>query len=48
MGLGKVLIFSLQAYCKGNGINEMFVSAHEKDQHALDFYRSTGGSRKSS
>jgi aminoglycoside 3-N-acetyltransferase I len=42
-GLGKELLKVLKEYCKQNGIGEMFVSAHEIDKHALDFYHSTGG-----
>ena len=26
-----------------NGINEFFVLAHEEDEHAVEFYHSTGG-----
>ena len=43
MGVGKRLIHSLKEYCVRNGINEFFVLAHEEDEHALEFYRSTGG-----
>jgi aminoglycoside 3-N-acetyltransferase I len=43
MGVGKRLIQSLKEYCVKNGINEFFVLAHEEDEHALEFYRSTGG-----
>jgi aminoglycoside 3-N-acetyltransferase I len=43
MGVGKSLIHKLQEYCVENGIVEFFVLAHEEDEHALEFYRSTGG-----
>ena len=43
MGIGKRLIQSLKEYCAENGINEFFVLAHEEDEHAVAFYRSTGG-----
>jgi aminoglycoside 3-N-acetyltransferase I len=43
MGVGKRLIKNLKEYCVQNGINEFFVLAHEEDEHALEFYRSTGG-----
>ena len=43
MGVGKRLIHALKEYCVKNGINEFFVLAHEEDEHALEFYRSTGG-----
>lgn len=42
-GFGKKLILFLQDYCKQNGIREMFVQAHQEDEHALEFYHSTGG-----
>lgn len=43
MGIGKSLIQSLKEYCIKNGIKEFFVMAHEEDQHAIEFYHSTGG-----
>jgi aminoglycoside 3-N-acetyltransferase I len=43
MGVGKRLIHALKEYCIRNGINEFFVLTHEEDEHALEFYRSTGG-----
>ena len=43
MGIGKRLIHNLKEYCVKNGIKEFFVLAHEKDEHAVEFYRSTGG-----
>ena len=42
-GIGKGLIESLRAYCRKNEIKEFFVMAHEEDEHAVEFYRSTGG-----
>jgi aminoglycoside 3-N-acetyltransferase I len=43
MGIGKGLLHQLNEYCVKNGIVEFFVLAHEEDQHAVEFYRSTGG-----
>jgi aminoglycoside 3-N-acetyltransferase I len=43
MGLGKKLLATIKEYGKQNGIKELFVAANEEDEHALDFYRSTGG-----
>jgi aminoglycoside 3-N-acetyltransferase I len=42
-GLGKQLIQSLKEYCLSNNIGTMFVAAQEADQHAIEFYHSTGG-----
>ncbi len=41
-GVGKRLISTLSNYCKDNGYEEMFVLADEVDNHAIEFYRSTG------
>lgn len=46
MGIGKGLIDQLKEYCVKNGIIEFFVLAHEEDEHAVEFYRSTGGTRE--
>ena len=43
IGIGKRLLQSLKEYCIKNGIKEFFVLAHEQDEHAIKFYRSTGG-----
>lgn len=43
MGIGKRLIQNLKEYCGRNGIKEFFVMAHEEDEHAIEFYHSTGG-----
>jgi len=43
MGIGKRLLQSLKEYCLQNGIEEFFVLAHEEDEHAIAFYRATGG-----
>ena len=40
--VGKLLISNLASYCKDNGYEEMFVLADEVDDHAIEFYRSTG------
>ena len=42
-GIGKGLIQSLKAYCIEKKIKEFFVMAHEEDEHAVEFYRATGG-----
>ena len=41
-GVGKRLISHLTNYCKDNNFEEMFVLADEADDHAIEFYRSTG------
>lgn len=46
-GIGRKLITALNAYCKTEGIEEVFVQADKVDQHALDFYRSTPVSAES-
>jgi aminoglycoside 3-N-acetyltransferase I len=43
MGIGKELIRSLKADCSQKGVREFFVLAHEEDEHAIEFYHSTGG-----
>ena len=43
MGIGKGLIQRLKEYCIKNGIQDFFVMAHEEDEHAIEFYRATGG-----
>ena len=43
LGLGKQLVSALTDYGKENGVQVIFVGAHEEDQHALDFYQATGG-----
>ena len=42
-GIGKRLIQKLKEYCAENHIQEFFVLAHEEDEHAVEFYRATGG-----
>ena len=42
-GIGRQLINSLKEYCASLGLKEVFVQADLEDQHALDFYRATGG-----
>jgi len=41
-GIGKMLISGIKNYCKGIGIEEVFVQADEVDDFALKFYHSTG------
>lgn len=43
-GNGKQLLAALNSYCRGNNYKEVFVLSDEADIHALDFYRSAGGS----
>lgn len=43
MGIGKGLIQSLKEHCVKYGIKIFFVMAHEEDEHAIEFYRATGG-----
>ncbi|MBA3665840.1 MAG: GNAT family N-acetyltransferase [Bacteroidetes bacterium] len=40
-GIGKRLIDFTNAYCRQNGVEEVFVQVHKADDHAIDFYRST-------
>ena len=42
-GIGKKLIAGLKEYCRSQGVEEMLVQADKEDDHALEFYRSTGG-----
>ncbi len=42
-GIGKMLIASLNVYCKEIGVQEVFVQADEVDDYALEFYRAIGG-----
>jgi len=45
-GAGKKLLQVLTEYCGKNNCKGFFVQADEADTHALEFYRSTGGSPK--
>lgn len=42
-GIGKILIQYLKEYCGMRGVHEFFVLAHAEDEHAIEFYHSTGG-----
>ncbi|HTF06284.1 MAG TPA: GNAT family N-acetyltransferase [Bacteroidia bacterium] len=42
-GLGQELLTTVKEFCRENNIHEMFVPAHEEDDHALKFYGSAGG-----
>lgn len=42
-GIGSRLVNELIAYCKSEGINELFVQADAVDQHAIEFYKKNGG-----
>jgi aminoglycoside 3-N-acetyltransferase I len=42
-GIGQGLIRHLKEYCSRQGIQEFFVLVHEEDEHAIEFYRATGG-----
>lgn len=46
-GVGSSLISTLKQHCRERDIACMFVEAHEEDSHAVEFYRSTGGSAES-
>lgn len=43
MGIGTKLMQSTIEHCRQLGAEEVFVQADLEDQHALDFYRATGG-----
>ena len=47
LGIGSMLISAITSYCRTLGIEEVFVQADEGDQHALEFYRHTGGNAES-
>ena len=40
-GIGKLLIATLNDYCKKNGFSEVFVQAETNDHQAVNFYRTT-------
>lgn len=42
-GAGRAILQALKTHCRENKINNLFVTAHEEDSHALEFYRATGG-----
>src|SRR5690606_4453870 len=42
-GIGKKLISGINDYCRGIGVEEVFVQADEADDYAVEFYRATGG-----
>jgi aminoglycoside 3-N-acetyltransferase I len=42
-GIGRKLLLALTGFCRQNNFREFFVQANEVDTHALEFYRSTGG-----
>jgi len=42
-GIGRCLVTALCEQASAVGIQEVFVSAHNDDVHALDFYRALGG-----
>ena len=42
-GLGKQLIATLKEHCSKNNLQVIFVEAHAEDEHAIEFYHSTGG-----
>ncbi len=42
-GIGKKLLLAVTEYCRLHSCKEFFVQADEPDTHALEFYRSTGG-----
>ena len=42
-GFGQKMLQALKQHCAENNITLLFVEAHEKDKHAVDFYRKAGG-----
>jgi aminoglycoside 3-N-acetyltransferase I len=42
-GIGKALLSALLEDCRRGRITTLFVDADQADEHALDFYHSTGG-----
>lgn len=42
-GIGSALMEAVRSHARQTGMEEVFVQADLADQHALDFYRSTGG-----
>ncbi|MGI9289318.1 MAG: GNAT family N-acetyltransferase, partial [Pseudomonadales bacterium] len=42
-GIGKTLLSKLAETCRKKGDSEFFLQADFDDEHALEFYRSTGG-----
>jgi aminoglycoside 3-N-acetyltransferase I len=42
-GLGKQLVAALKQYGKEKDTSVLFVDANEEDEHAVDFYHTTGG-----
>ncbi len=42
-GIGKLLMEGISTFCKGIGMEEVFVQADQVDQHAIEFYQATGG-----
>ncbi len=41
-GIGQMLISGNNEYCKSIGVEFVMVEADEEDEHAIEFYRSTG------
>jgi ribosomal protein S18 acetylase RimI-like enzyme len=42
-GIGKALMETICSYAKENGFENLYVEAELEDDHAVEFYRSTGG-----
>ena len=42
-GIGKKLILGIKDYCRDSDIGEIIVQVDETDEHAIEFYQSTGG-----
>ena len=42
-GFGRKIITTVKSDCKAMGFKEIFVQADQIDEHALEFYRGTGG-----
>ena len=45
--IGRGLISSLKEYCYKLNVKEIFVQADLEDQHAINFYKATGGNPES-
>jgi aminoglycoside 3-N-acetyltransferase I len=42
-GVGKTLMEALTVYCRDHHYPDFFIQASAEDEHAVEFYRSTGG-----
>lgn len=44
-GIGRGLIDAVQAYCRTENIEQLFVQADDTDEYALEFYHASGAER---